>query len=180
MSRHKSLLLVPIAICSIVVVAGVAAAAREQRLPPLSLKPAATVAFAGFADDELIVDDSPGYGPIITSLRLPHAGSYVVFAKLQVNVFGGAGGVSHSLVRCKLQAGADFDTARLYYHDVNLGGFLDVGTLTLSLVHRYTEPNRIVSLACSGSFTGQKVPARIRMVKITAIKVDRLFNGPMP
>jgi hypothetical protein len=78
-------------------------------------------------------------------------------------------------VRCELHAGADFDRA-----DIDLAGALNgspgSGRLALEVVHRFAEPGAAI-LSCKATQT--LGPAGWHFLKITAIRVASLSNGPL-
>lgn len=99
-------------------------------------------------------------------LNLP-AGSYAVFAKLNVAVAGG----DNETIRCYLKAGGDFDRS-IANHD----GTIAAVPMSLNVVHTYAAPG-VVTLTCGHDVTRGSTP--LTFIKITAIRASSLSNTPM-
>jgi hypothetical protein len=130
-------------------------------------------AFSTWRDAAIAVPDEGDINPLDTSsvtlgaLEVP-AGRYVAVAK--ATLFRRA-----DLIRCRLQAGADYDTSFQ-------GGETAWEGMTLTVVHRFTQPGR-VELRCyqSGAHpTLQGFPKNSTLyhVKITAMQFGDLSNKP--
>jgi len=134
----------------------------------------ATDVFAGFYDGPvaLPVVANPNELEGIAKLALPE-GRYAITAT--VNVVNDDLNNANS-IDCKLSAGADFDITGLdLSHAPSVGEDLvnDFGRLTLQVVHEFSAPGDAV-VSCGAFFA-----SRWSFLKITAIRVGALSNGPL-
>lgn len=93
----------------------------------------------------------------LTTLTIPQAGNYVVWAKTYI---AGGGGV----VLCRLLAGGDTDDAQTY------GSNTLPGSIALNVTHNYAAAGT-ADLQCGGA--GQTA----NFIKITAIRIGNLTNS---
>jgi hypothetical protein len=118
---------------------------------------------------EFLGATKPQPPPVVASLPLP-AGRWVIQAKAlaildyNVHLAVAAAGDTYDTVSCQLRAGVDSDVS-------GVSGFS--GTLALQVVHGYTTPG-LVQLECFGILV-----AKVRDIKITAIRVAKLKNQPV-
>jgi len=129
-------------------------------------------------DDPVVIstyDDGPIYPNndlgSVGSLSVP-AGNYLVIAK------GWAQGTGTNVtgdwwVRCHLTAGVDFDRISVAGEDDQ-----ELGPMTLTVVHTFSAPGQIVMLCQDGANVFGN--SQINDLKITAIRVPFLSNGPLP
>ncbi|MFL1901137.1 hypothetical protein ACJWDR_18770 [Streptomyces tauricus] len=139
----------------------VATAGTAQSAPPA---PAAV--YSGFKNQFTLTTVANGEREV-GRLRLP-AGSYTIFAKLNLDV--ASGGNQH--IRCFLRAGGDFDRS-IANHD----GTIAFMPMSLNVVHTFAAPGSVV-LRCGHVFAGGSTP--VSFIKITAIRASSLSNTPMP
>ena len=104
----------------------------------------------------------------IGTLKIPAAGSYVIFAKMWFYDTENGGAVGE----CRLTAGADWDDSRTALTG-HVGIVVSAATVELNVVHEFTAAGS-VDLSCSKA-GGDMV--QYNFVKITAIKVANLTNG---
>jgi hypothetical protein len=125
---------------------------------------------AGFADGPGDIPSGETSQPV-RELPLPK-GKYALLATLDISQGFNLGFVS---VRFELHAGSDFDRA-----EIDLAGLLNPadGTerVALNVVHEFAEPGAAV-VSCKG--TNNPGSAGWRFLKITAIRVEGLSNGPL-
>ena len=115
-------------------------------------------AFSKFANGPIVV---PAAAATLTSLSIPSAGKYVVFAKAYFVTTAAAGTIT-----CTLEAGGDSDKSQTYA----LVG--DPWDLALNVVHEFAGGGS-VDFKCST--TGGSSTANF--IKITAIQVGNLTNS---
>jgi hypothetical protein len=127
-----------------------------------------TDAFAGFWDgpEPLPLEPNTGAPPDpVAQLTLP-GGSFVVAAKLAISDLQGDDGFPN-FVRCRLNAGPDFDRAFLTLDPA------EDAPLALGVVHAFADPGAVV-VSCAGTEN-----ANWAFLKITATRVTSLSNTPL-
>jgi hypothetical protein len=137
---------------------------------------------AGFDDGpHSIPDGNAESRSVIAQLPVP-AGAYAIMAKLNLIYFGGE--EQFSPVTCRLQAGADFDDARVIdegFHFEESGipeGTSDL-TMSLEVVHRFEAPSRVF-LSCADGFPPVGGHVSYQDLKLIAIGGSSLTNAPLP
>jgi hypothetical protein len=125
---------------------------------------------AGFADGPGDIPSGETPQPV-RELPLP-PGKYALVATL--DIFEGFN-LGLVFVRCELRAGSDFDQAEIDLAGV-LNGSPGSERVSLNVVHEFAEPGSAV-LSCRGST--DPGPAQWHFLKITAIRVQSLSNGPL-
>jgi hypothetical protein len=101
----------------------------------------------------------PTTNTTLTSLNIPQAGNYMVWAKGYLTASAGV------TVTCKLVAGSDSDTS------VSFVSTTSTFTISNNVVHQYTAAST-ADFQCQGSTSGASANA----IKISAIKVATLTN----
>jgi hypothetical protein len=119
-------------------------------------------AYARFANGPIAITGSL---TTLTSLSIPEAGAYALWAKATI---GTTAAVFESTVSCTLEAGADVDQSAVTVTDDT------VASLPLQVVHQFTAAGT-ANFRCvqTDEFGG---PAAAAAIKITAIKVGSLVN----
>lgn len=138
--------------------------------------------FAGFDDGPHPIPhgDVVSTTPVeIERLELP-AGVYAIVAKLTLARDGF--GKEFSTVRCRLEAGADFDKSHVSMEGLNFGGSgpqTQEGTtrlgMALEVVHRLTDPGPVVLSCVDVSFYASS-QVTYEDLKIVAIRGSTLSN----
>jgi hypothetical protein len=123
-----------------------------------------TDVFAGFHDDFVSLPVSATLSPTPIAMLAVPSGKYVVSATLDVD----SAWIGENGARCELRAGADFDRAEVVL-ELSFG----VGRLALQVVHEFGTPGEVV-IACASIRAADS-----RFLKITAIRVTNLSNGPL-
>jgi hypothetical protein len=122
---------------------------------------------AGFRD--VFVLNAPANTPVqIGALNLA-AGNYSIWAKLFVGL--PASGDAFLQLRCRLQAGGDFDET-VVTKDANIG----FASIALNVVHGFEEPGPVI-LTAESMFTA--TDTNLQFIKITALEVGSISNHPM-
>ena len=156
-------------------------AGADIKLSTLAAVPQATHAATADAATRAATADAAGtaysahlatYGQVpaaptaVASLRVGAAGSYVVFAKSQVDTF------NNDIVGCDLVAGADKDTSFVQGGGTAMQSVHMSQILVNSLVHTFGSADT-VTLSCSGFGIGS-----ISQVRITAVQVGSIVTTP--
>lgn len=124
-------------------------------------------AFSAFRDTQASVPTGGTQQPVLTLTDLP-AGRYVIVAKATVN----NGTNTERYVSCRLTAGTDTDDS-----DIGVGtnaGFLDLNSVSLTVVHEFGAPGSAVLSCNNNGATANDTLVGDR--KITAIRVESLVN----
>jgi hypothetical protein len=122
---------------------------------------------AGFKD--LFVLNVPADSPVqVGELTLP-AGNYSIWAKLFVGL--PASGDGFVQLRCRLQAGGDFDETI-----VTKDAHIAFASIALNVVHGFAEPGPVTLTAESMSAA---TDTNLQFIKITALEVGTISNHPM-
>ena len=142
----------------------------ESTVNPSSFGAGETRAYSTFGDPTRDVPDNFGstFEPVtaVGSLSVPEAGKYVMVAKAIARSDSG----NAAFVVCRLFADGDFDESA-----ANVTR--SASTLSFNVVHIFNAPGQ-VSLLCT-DFAGT-AGVKLQRIKITAMKVGRLSNTPMP
>jgi hypothetical protein len=138
---------------------------NESTLGQVPSATKANDAFSTWHDGEIPMPDSIS-APTnpIKDLNIPHAGSYVINATLEVRDRDTDGSSAHS--RCVLAAGQDSDTKYWDY-------YVHYENAAFQVVHTFDSPG-LVTLSCSDQTLSDVV---VSQLKITAIQVNNLTNG---
>jgi hypothetical protein len=131
---------------------------------------AGTEVVSGFADGPGNVPSGETPQPV-RQLPLPK-GKYAISATFDVSEGLNLG---LAFVQCELRAGPDFDRTEIDFAGV-LNAADGTDRVALSVVHEFVDPGSAV-LSCRGPT--DPGPARWHFLKITAIRVQGLSNGPL-
>jgi len=112
----------------------------------------------------------PGERVEVGRLALP-AGRYSIWAKFYLGP-PRPEGVTSSTVKCRLQAGNDFDDT-IISHNRNVTG----ASAALNVVHSFTNAG-FAALTCE--FVDAAGDTNIEFIKITAVNAGVLVNNPLP
>ena len=108
---------------------------------------------------------------VLTTMNLPEAGSYLIFAKLWWRPTSSTSTGAGAEIDCDLLAGSDFDSSR----GSGVGDF-DFGTLALQLAHRAQGPTS-VAVRCRDEFSGGN-SVEVHNFHLAAVKVAGLDFAP--
>lgn len=132
----------------------ISTATRNQLLPKV---------FSGFHDSPIQAQNN--LTTPIAALDVPK-GKYMIVGKAQLFL-----NVNTPVdIHCRLQAGGDFDEARMTL-EANSGGVINHGTIPFNLVHTFASPGTI-EVFCN-SFG---VDVDVSWIKITATRVGTIKN----
>lgn len=157
----------------------VAGQLERRDLPPAT--GSVVQAIAGWRDERIGVSPIDFPGKVIARLPVPE-GSYVIIAKMEVSPHVDTNGS----VGCRLIAGGDSDQAQESWGkpSVTEPGLAPWNPLTIALnvVHTYSRPGDVL-LQCWGrtarATDGVEYFFDVSNIKITAMKVAHLENGPL-
>ena len=133
--------------------------------------------YAGFDDGpHPIPDGSLDSLSAVAQLAVP-AGSYAIFAKLNLIDFSGR--EQYAPVWCRLSAGGDFDEAAELIEGLSLDGGMPEGTyqdvLGLEVVHHFGSRSRIL-LSCADGFPPLGGHVSYQDLKIIAVRSSGISN----
>jgi len=157
-------------------------------IPGLLASLAGTSIFAGHRDSgELVNLHSGDVIPTIASLTLP-AGSFAIFAKLNLTRSDTTASVIGNEVTCFLAAGNDSETANImvegWGYDVTVApstsyveGATELG-MSLMITHRSSVGRDVILACCAGPAEAEPMVGKVAYndLRLIAIGADRIFD----